>query len=151
MRLLLFCLLVLSAPDVFGQQQLVTDSSTSVAIRKDPRLDILSARQAEINRKAVMMSITRVRGYRIQIINTQNRDEANNVKVEMLRRFPEHKTYLLYRAPNYSVRLGNFLSQRDAEPIRKMIGALYPNRGIYLVSDMVEYRHKEDDDPSDLD
>jgi len=151
MRILLLLLFLCVATHIVAQQQLVTDSSTSVAIRKDPRLDILSARQAEINRKAVMMSITRARGYRIQIINTQRRDDANDVKVEMLRRFPEHKTYLLYRAPNFSVRLGNFLSQKEAEPIRKMIAALYPNRGIYLASDMVEYRHKEDDDLSDFD
>jgi hypothetical protein len=146
MRLILIIVVLLISVSGFSQQQVYSDSTGLVVVKKDPRLDILSAKQSEINRRAAMMNITHARGYRIQVINTQNRDDANNVKAEMLRRFPEHKAYLLYKAPNFRVRVGNFLSQRDAESTRKMIAALYPNRGIYLVSDMVEYKPKEDED-----
>ena len=100
---------------------------------------------------SLMMNITHASGYRIQVINTQNRDEANNVKAEMLRRFPEQKAYLLYKAPNFKVRVGNFLTRKDAEPTRKMIADLYPSRGIYLIADRVEYKPKEDEDPTGMD
>ena len=134
---LLFSLTTLAAA---SQQMMITDSIGSIAVRKDIRLDVLAAKQAEINKKAVLMNITHASGYRIQIINTQSRDEANTIKAEMLRRFPEQKTYLLYKSPNFKVRVGNFLTQREAEPIRKMIAALYPNRSIYLIADRVEFR-----------
>ena len=134
---LLFSVTTLAAA---SQQMMITDSIGSIAVRKDIRLDVLAAKQAEINKKAVLMNITHASGYRIQIINTQSRDEANTIKAEMLRRFPEQKTYLLYKSPNFKVRVGNFLTQREAEPIRKMVAALYPNRSIYLISDRVEFR-----------
>ncbi len=134
---LLFSVTTLAAA---SQQMMITDSIGSIAVRKDIRLDVLAAKQAEINKKAVLMNITHASGYRIQIINTQSRDEANTIKAEMLRRFPEQKTYLLYKSPNFKVRVGNFLTQREAEPIRKMVAALYPNRSIYLIADRVEFR-----------
>ena len=120
---------------------------TGVIVNKDPRLDVLSAKQAEINKRSKVLAGNGFkRGYRIQVANTQNRDEANTVKTEMLRRFPDQKAYLIYQAPNFRVRIGNFSTQRDAETLRKMISLLYPNRGIYTVSDLIEYKISEDDE-----
>ena len=116
-----------------------SDSATTVVVHKDPRFDELAAKQAEINKKAYKMGPHRVNGYRIQAANTQNRDEANAVKAELLRRFPDEKSYLLYQAPNFRVRIGNFLTQKDAFQLRKMISALYPQRGIYIVPDIIDY------------
>lgn len=140
MKIILAILVYLSATSAFAQQMMITDSVGSITVRKDIRLDVLASKQSEINKKAVLMNITHASGYRIQVINSPNRDEANTVKAEMLRRFPEQKTYLLYKSPNFKVRVGNFLTQREAEPIRKMIAALYPNRSIYLIADRVEFR-----------
>ncbi|MGI8636117.1 MAG: SPOR domain-containing protein [Segetibacter sp.] len=115
------------------------DTFSSVLVNKDPRFDEMSAKQAEINRRSVASGPRRVNGFRIQAINTQNRDEANAVKAELLHRFPDQKSYLLYQAPSFRVRLGNFLTQKEASQLRKMISALYPGRGIYIVPDIVEY------------
>jgi hypothetical protein len=121
--------------------------ATGVTVRKDPRLDVLSAKQAEINKRSKVLAGNGFkRGYRIQVANTQNRDEANNVKAEMLRRFPDQKAYMLYQAPNFRVRIGNFSTQREAEGLKKMIALLYPNRGIYIVSDLIEYKILAEDD-----
>lgn len=140
MKITIAILISLTTTTAFTQQMMATDSVGSISVRKDIRLDVLAAKQAEINKKAVLMNITHANGYRIQVINSSNRDEANAIKAEMLRRFPEQKTYLLYKAPNFKVRVGNFLTQREAEPTRKMIAALYPNRSIYLIADRVEFR-----------
>jgi hypothetical protein len=119
----------------------------TVTVRQDPRFTLLSEKQAEINKRASKYSGSGIRrGYRIQVINTQNRDEANSVKAEMLRRFPDQKAYMMYQSPNFRVRIGNFLTQRDATTLRKMISDLYPNRGIYVVPDMVEYRPPIDEE-----
>lgn len=140
MKIIIVILISLITSTAFTQQMMITDSVGNIAVRKDIRLDVLAAKQAEINKKAVFLNTTHANGYRIQVINSSNRDEANTVKAEMLRRFPEQKTYLLYKAPNFKVRVGNFLTQREAEPIRKMIAALYPGRSIYLIAERVEFR-----------
>lgn len=123
------------------------DSFATVIVHKDPRFDQLAAKQAEINKYAYMSTSHFVRGFRIQAANTQNRDEANAVKAELLRRFPDQKSYLLYQAPNFRVRIGNFLTQKDASQLRKMISALYPDKGVYIVPDIVEHIPAEDELP----
>jgi SPOR domain len=115
------------------------DTFSNVIVHKDPRFDELAAKQAEINKHSFVSGPHRRSGFRVQAANTQNRDEANAVKAELLRRFPDEKSYLLYQAPNFRVRIGNFLTQKDAFQLRKMISTLYPGRGIYIVPDIIEY------------
>lgn len=148
MKVLLVILSVILCCSSFAQNTVfVTDTLGSVIVNKDPRVDILSAKQAEINKRAARLSSSgHVRGYRIQVANTQNRDEANAVKTDMLRRFPDQKAYMLYQAPSFRVRVGNFLTQKDAFTMRKMIASLYPNKGIYIVPDLIEYTIKDDED-----
>ena len=127
----------------FGQIRAQTtvnsqDTFSSVIVHKDPRFDEMAAKQAEINKNFVD-GPHRMTGFRIQAANTQNRDQANAIKAELLRRFPEEKSYLLYQAPNFKVRIGNFPTQKDAFPLRKLISALYPGKGIYIVPDIIEY------------
>ena len=114
------------------------DSGPSVIVHKDSRFDDLASKQSEINHRAQTMLPKWVRGWRIQASNTQNRIEANSVKAEMLRRFPEQKSYMLYQAPNFRVRVGDFLTQKEAFKLRSQIAALYPGKGIYIVPDLVE-------------
>ena len=115
------------------------DSSQGyITVIKDSRFDELAAKQAEINKNAQKYIVKRARGWRIQAANTQNRDEANAVKSELLRRFPDEKSYLLYQAPNFRVRIGNFPTQKEAFQLRKAISALYPGKGIYIVPDIIE-------------
>jgi hypothetical protein len=147
MRIILFIIsitvtgMAVAQTPTFGK-----DTFTSVIVHKDPRFDEMAARQAEINKKSYISGPHRRSGFRVQAANTQNRDEANAVKAELLRRFPAEKSYLLYQAPNFRVRIGNFLTQKDAFQLRKMISALYPGKGIYIISDIVEYTPSNEDD-----
>ena len=125
--------------------QVARDSGETVKVIKDPRFDELAARQSDINHRAKKLLPKWVQGWRIQVSNSQDRNEANTIKAEMLRRFTDQKTYLLYQAPNFRVRVGDFLTQRDAFKLRKQIAALYPGKGIYIVSDTVEVAPEGDD------
>jgi hypothetical protein len=126
---------------------LAKDYRGSIVVNKDPRLDVLSSKQIEINKKATRLSKSGYYpGYRIQVINTPSRDEANAVKTEMLRRFPDQKVYLLYQAPTFRVRVGNFFTQKEGATLRKMIASLYPERGIYFVNDRIEYIVPEEEE-----
>lgn len=134
-----FFLLLLAFPlnKIYAQEY--TTGNQTVIVHKDPRFDELAARQAELNKQHYLHTPRKVRGFRIQAANTQNRDEANTVKAELLQKFPDQKSYLLYQAPNFRVRIGNFLTQKDAFKLRKQISAMYPDKGIYIVPDIVEY------------
>lgn len=144
--LLLFISVVIICPVIAQTPGYSTDTFSTVIVHKDPRFDEMAARQTEINKHAYETTTHRVQGFRIQAANTQNRDEANAVKAELLRRFPNEKSYLLYQAPNFRVRIGNFITQKDAFQLRKMISALYPDKGIYIVRDIIEYTPAEGDD-----
>lgn len=146
MKALLFVIsLFIVCPATIHAQGYTKDSFSTVIVHKDPRFDELAAMQAEINKRAYISTPQHVRGFRIQAANTQNRDEANTIKAELLRRFPDQKSYLLYQAPNFRVRIGNFLTQKDASQLRKMIAALYPDKGIYIVPDIVEHTPTADE------
>ncbi|WP_207496910.1 SPOR domain-containing protein [Aridibaculum aurantiacum] len=140
MKLVLLILIAFFSTAAFAQGDIVK-------VYKDPRMEVLSQKQAELNKRSKTVASRGIRsGYRIQVYNAQDRVVANAVKSELLRRFPDQKTYLLYQAPNFRVRIGNFLSQKDASQLRKMIAALYPDRGIFVVADRVEYNPPIDED-----
>lgn len=118
----------------------------SIIVRKDPRLDILTAKQAQINRRTSMMTSSgQYKGYRIQVISTSKRDLAFKIKAELLTRFPEYKSYTMFQSPYFKVRIGNFIKKADAEKLRKELNKYYP-QGVYVVEDAIEYTPKEDEE-----
>lgn len=135
-------------PKIFWAQDstlLKNDNDTNIIIiNKDPRLDLLSAKQKEINLKSSLLTSSgQVKGFRIQVLNSNRRDEADLIKSELLRRFPEEKSYLTYQAPNFRVRIGNFIDMQDAQKFRNRVAKLYPGRGIYVVTDIIDYSFKD--------
>jgi hypothetical protein len=120
-------------------------ASDSIIVRKDPRLDLLTAKQAQINKRSAMMTSSgQYKGYRIQVISTNSRDRALSIKTELLSRFPDHKTYTSYQSPLFKVRIGNFIRKEDAEQFRKTLSRFYP-QGVYVVEDVIEYNAIEEE------
>ncbi|MFQ5603308.1 MAG: SPOR domain-containing protein [bacterium] len=60
-----------------------------------------------------------VTGYRIQLIQTTDPDEAKNVQKEALLRFQDD-VYRVFDPPFYKVRVGDYLNWFDAEKIQKL-------------------------------
>jgi hypothetical protein len=120
-------------------------AADSVVVKKDMRFDLLSAKQAQINRLTAMMTSSgQFKGYRIQVISTNSREQAFRIKAELLSRFPDQKSYTSYQSPQFKVRIGNFVRKEDAEQFRKSLNRFYP-RGVYVVEDVIEYVPDEDD------
>lgn len=120
-------------------------AADSIIVRKDPRLDLLTAKQAQINKRSAMMTSSgQYKGYRIQVISTNSRDRALSIKTELLSRFPDHKTYTSYQSPLFKVRIGNFIRKEDAEQFRKTLSRFYP-QGVYVVEDVIEYNAVEEE------
>lgn len=138
MRLSLLIITSLFISTVFGQD--------SIVVKKDPRLDVLSAKQAQINKRtSLVTSSGMIKGFRLQVISTTNRDIALRTKADLLSRYPEHKAYLLFQSPYFKVRFGNFLKREDAEKIRKLLNKQYP-QGVFVVEDGIEYTLKDDEE-----
>jgi hypothetical protein len=113
-----------------------TDSGT-VVVAKDPRIDQLVAKQIEINEETTRDSRRMIPGYRIQVINSTDRNKVFAAKTKMYQEFPDLKLYLLYQAPNYKLKAGNFKTQEEAEDYVKQLSK-YFTTGLYVIRDTIE-------------
>ena len=60
----------------------------TIVVDKDPRLDVLTAKQAMINKRSAQLTSTGLyKGYRLQVTSTVNREEAFKTKTALLNRF----------------------------------------------------------------
>ncbi len=70
-------------------------------------------------------------GFRIQVLFTSDIDQANELRDTLSVHFPDDWTYVVYDAPNYKVRVGNFIERSDAEMfLRKVVSDGYPDAWI---------------------
>lgn len=112
------------------------DSGT-VAVQKDPRIDVLIKKQAEINEATTRESRRNVPGFRIQVINTTDRTAAIQAKTKVYTLYPELKAYLLYQAPYFRLRVGNFVIRKDAEQMQARLSKEF-KQNLFIVNDVVE-------------
>jgi SPOR domain len=115
-----------------------TDSSF-VIIQKDPRIDLLVKKQIQINEETTRDSRRNIPGYRIEVINSSDRNKVFAIKAKLYQQYPELKPYLLYQAPNYKLKVGNFKTPDEADPYLKQLSKLYPS-GVYIVHDIIEVK-----------
>jgi hypothetical protein len=121
-------------------------AADTVVVRKDPRVDILSGKQIQANKKGAQLTSSGLyKGFRIQVISTRSRDQAFDTKAMLNTNFPDHKAYVMYQSPNFKVRIGNFLRREDAENFRKEMARMF-TEGLYIVEDTVEYSIIEDEE-----
>ena len=134
-RILVLITLLLSARIASAQ----VDSSSSVTVNKDPRIDLLVNKQIEINEVTTRNSRRSAAGYRILVISSNNRNKVIEVKTKMYREFPELKAYMMYQSPFYRLKVGNFRERSEAEDYLSQIQRIYPT-GVYVVTDTIEVR-----------
>lgn len=116
---------------------------SQVDIVKDHRLDLLIQKQEELNRKAYIENNRTAAGFRILVVNTNDRNKAMDIKSRLMRDFPEHKTYLIYQSPYFKIQIGNFKNRPDAESLRKQLTRLYPS-GVIIIPSTIEVKPEED-------
>jgi len=69
-------------------------------------------------------------GYRVQVLATQSLEKAGKLK-EFLSRKYGSEVYIKFEAPNYKVRIGNFISKSEAEELRTYFNSTgYPQAWI---------------------
>ncbi len=122
-------------------QDTVTTSydSTSVVVHKDPRLDLLVAKQIQINEETSRDARRIVPGFRLMVITTNSREDAIAAKTKVYTYFPELKAYMWHQSPYYKLKVGNFRDRKEAEEYQKRLNIYFP-RGVYIMHDKVEVK-----------
>jgi hypothetical protein len=99
----------------------------------DARIDSLISRHRSISENKGTID-----GYRIQIFNasgTNSKKQANDVKADLMQKYPEIESYVIYQAPNFKVRLGDFRNRMEAQKVLNDIKKEYSSA--YIVKDEI--------------
>ena len=140
MKTLLIAILFISTQS-FGQDTIpVKQADTnSITVHKDPRIDLLVKKQAQINEETSREARRIGKGYRLLVINTNKRDEAVAAKTKVYTYFPELKSYLIYQSPFYKLKVGNFKDRKEAEEYLNRLKKYFP-QGVFIMSDTIELK-----------
>lgn len=100
-----------------------------VIINKDPLIDSLIARRIELNKKTAPVTAHRngplvsQMGYRVQVFYGSDRRETFNEQARFKSAYPKINTYIIYKEPNYYLRVGDFRTRLEAQ---RMMNELRP-------------------------
>ena len=96
-----------------------TIAQNKITVHQDYRMDILARKEAEINTAILKAQARLAKGYRLMILNTNDRVYAMKVRGELLQKYPEQKTYMWFANPYIKIKFGNFKTQEEAESLSK--------------------------------
>jgi hypothetical protein len=132
-----------------AQDVVPADSVTGkVTVIKDSRIDVLASKQAASSGTGgtgVSYGPRAAKGYRLMIINTNDRDLAMKVRSLLLQRFPEQKVYMLFKPPYIQIKFGNFVEKAEADRYKTLVrkgGIVSTN--VYAVPEIVEIKPSKD-------
>jgi len=103
-----------------------------VEVVKDPRIDTLAARRAELNKS---VGIGQLMGFRVQLYSGSVRKDAYNLQARFQQDFPDIRTYVSYNDPNFKVRAGDFRTRIEAEKFQEQLKRTY--EGTFIVTDKI--------------
>jgi hypothetical protein len=127
----------------FGVKASAQTDSTSVTIIKDPRINLLVKKQAQINEETTRANRRTMPGFRIQVINTNDRNAAIAAKTKVYQLYPELKAYIQYQSPYFRLKIGNFKTRQEAEEYLTSLSKDFPSN-LFIVRDVIEVRPEID-------
>lgn len=124
--------------------------NNGVVIFKDYRLNILKDKQADYNTAMLKSKARYVKGYRLMVLNTSDKNYAFKVRTELLQRFPDQKPYMWFANPYIRLKFGNFRTKEEAESYRKQISSMLGGATIYFLNETIEVNPGQDFDPESM-
>jgi hypothetical protein len=125
-RCCFFMLLFLGAMGASAQ------TKGKVEVVKDPRMDTLIAKRAELN-KAV--GTDDVNGFRVQLYTGANRKDAYAAQTKFQEQFPDIRSYVIYSEPNFKVRAGDFRTRIEAEKLQQDVKKYFT--GTFIITEKI--------------
>ena len=104
-------------------------------IRIDSKINDLLKQEAARSKKSGTIG-----GFRLQIYfgsGEKAHAQAIKIKTEFLSSNPDVKTYLLFKSPDFIVRVGNFRTKSEALKMQKAMLFQYPNA--FIVADEIAF------------
>lgn len=118
-------------------------SGRKVYMDVDQRLRQLVARDSVLKGR-----IDKLPGYRVQIYANVGRQGALSTKSALMSNYPGVPNYLTYRAPNYVVRVGDFIDKEEAVLFCRQLKETFPSA--FVAPDTVNFgppeRETEEDE-----
>jgi hypothetical protein len=140
MNKLLIVIACLFSLNVFAQDTTWRKPDTSsIIVHKDPRIDLLVKKQIQINEETSREARKVGKGFRLLVVNTNNREEAIAAKTKVYTFFPELKSYLIYQSPYFKLKVGNFKERKEAEEYRERLQKYFP-KGVFIMNDTIEVK-----------
>lgn len=127
-----------------------TPPDNKVVVFKDYRLDILKRKELEINTAILKEQARRAQGYRLMVLNTNDKDYAFKIRAELLKMFPEQKLYMWFANPYIRIKFGNFKTKEEADIYRKQISNLLNGASIYYIPETIEVDPGDNFDPDSM-
>ena len=123
--------------------------ANKIIVHKDFRLDILANKESDIN-TAILKEEARIgKGYRLMILNTNDREYAMKIRGELLQKCPEQKTYMWFANPYIKIKFGNFKTKQEADTYKSQISRMLNGASIYYLSENIEVKPDKDFNPDD--
>ncbi len=104
-------------------------------VHQDPRVEEMLKWHLEDNKKRDGME-----GYRVEIFSSSGLDakeSAEEEKVKFLKLYPGYHVHVIFSAPVFKVRTGDFRTKNEALKLLKMIQKDYP--GAFIVPDIIDF------------
>jgi hypothetical protein len=149
MKNFIVLMVCLAALQSFGQNSDTMPQIAKVIVHKDPRLDILGEKEAEINTLFNKILARTAMGYRLQVLSTNDRELAMRTKSQLLQKFPEQKVYMIFQLPYLKLRFGNFKTKQEAETYKNQISRMLGGASIYYISERIEVKPEKESKEED--
>lgn len=106
-----------------------------VTVIKDPLIDSLIAKRLAVYKTSgeikVGKSIVSSYGYRVQIFYGSDRREVFSQQARFKGSYPKYNTYIIYKEPNYYVRVGDFRTRLEAQHLMSELKPTFPTLFIF--------------------
>ncbi len=109
-------------------------SKPKVTVVEDPRIVSLVEKHIYLNEKQ------KISGWRVQIFfesGNNSKSRALNKKGVFMTMYPGVGVYLMFQAPYYKVRVGDFRTRIDAEGFKQKLLGEFP--GAFVVKDEISF------------
>lgn len=141
-----FILTLGGTTNLLAQIKVQQEDGNGVVVNADPRLEIITSYLKSKNKTNPIISISGEtktigyirsgKGFRVQIYNGNEREEANAKKIAFVIKYPNIRTYLTYIQPQFRLKVGNFATRVEAQ---KFANQLYQDFSpLMIVPDIVE-------------
>lgn len=126
------------------------ENNNKVVVIKDYRLNIVATKEVELNTTLLKVKARTAKGYRLMVLNTNDKDYAFKVRAELLQKFPEQKPYMWFANPYIRLKFGNFRTKEEAEIYRRKISQMLGGANIYYLSETIEVEPDENFNPDEM-